>query len=368
MRVLIAPDKFKGTLGAAAVASAMKRGWQNVRPNDLIDVLPMSDGGDGFGELLGRALKAKLHSVKTVNAAGHPVKASIFQAEKTVIIEGASSNGLALLPPGKFHPFDLDTAGVAVFLRAAESLGPQTCFVGVGGSSTNDGGFGMAQALGYGFFDRRNKQIVKWLDLSRLHRITAPEEPLKLPITLAVDVQNPLLGPEGCTRVYGPQKGLRPGEFAKAEKALQRLAEVSAATFKKDFSVVPGAGAAGGLGFGLLCFAGAKPASGFEVFSKYSGLSKKVRDADLVLTGEGSLDSQSLMGKGLGELAALCRKHKKQCIGIAGKVEAHASTAFHDTVGLLDLTGIEEARSSTAKWISKAAALAAQRFTKRNSG
>lgn len=365
MRVLIAPDKFKGTLSAAKVASAIQRGWAKVRPKDSFEQLPISDGGDGFGELLGAAMGAKTRRIKTFNAAGEPVWAKIYQAGGTVIIESAQSNGLALLPPGKFHPFQLDTAGVAVLLRAAEVFQPKECFVGVGGSATNDGGFGMAKALGYGFLDRAGRQILSWPELSKLEKISLPADPLKLKITLALDVQNPLLGLKGCARIFGPQKGLRKRDLPKTDKALERLAEVVRQTFGENYAAIPGAGAAGGLGFGLLCFAGAAPRSGFEVFCQYSGLAEKVRTADVVITGEGSLDPQSLMGKGVGELAALCRKFKKPCIGIAGKIEGDVSSALSYSAGLLEFTDIDNAKASPAKWIAKASAQVAEKFSGR---
>ena len=260
LKVLIAPDKFKGTLSAGEAAAAIARGWRNVRPADKLDLLPISDGGDGFGEVISALLRAKPHTVKTEDAA-HRLCETTWGWEaktKTAIIESATVIGLAMLPPGKFHPFELDTFGLGAVLRAAQAKGAKGILVGIGGSATNDGGFGLARALGWKFVDKLGHPVERWTELHRLSCVHSSELRPFENVTVAVDVQNPLLGPRGATRVYGPQKGLRPDDFDLAERCLGQLASVMAREFKRDFAQAPGAGAAGGLGFGLLAFLGAR--------------------------------------------------------------------------------------------------------------
>lgn len=323
LRVLIVPDKFKGTLTAVEAAEALARGWQAARPDDELELLPMSDGGDGFGEVLSRLLGAEPQRVQTVDAAHRPCTAVWWwhPASQTAIIESARVIGLAMLPPGRYHPFELDTAGLGTGLVEAVRHGARRLLVGIGGSATNDAGFGLATALGWRFWGTDQAPITAWTQLSRLERIEPPvRRVVEAELTVAVDVQNPLLGPTGCTRIYGPQKGLRPEDFVLAEACLSRLAQVVNQQFGHDFAVEPGAGAAGGLGFGLSCFAGAKLARGFEVFAQLAGLRKRVAASQLVLTGEGALDRSSLMGKGVGEVARLCRELGVRCLALAGVV------------------------------------------------
>jgi len=300
MKVLIVPDKFKGTLTARKVADAIAKGWARVRPEDELDLAPMSDGGDGFGDLTGSAVGAQVRKVKTVDAAGRPVTTNWWwsESDRTAIVESALTIGIALLPPGRFHPFDLDTYGLGAVLRAARDEGATRVTVGIGGSATNDGGFGMARSLGWCFLDGRGVEIEDWTRLSALKRIERPS-PHRLfrSVRVAVDVKNPLMGSEGCSRIYGPQKGLKPGDMKKAEKALGRLAEVYESQLGGELSSKPGAGAAGGLGFGLAGFLGGRFESGFDLFANLSGLKERIRQAGLVITAEGSID-RSHDGKG----------------------------------------------------------------------
>jgi glycerate kinase len=233
--------------------------------------------------------------------------------------------------------------------------------IGIGGSATNDGGFGMARALGWKFLDQHGKPIESWTELKSLTRIVTPNN-LRMKITVAVDVQNPLLGLRGATRVYGPQKGLLEKDFAIAESALGKLARISKGHFNEDFPKIPGAGAAGGLGFGLMAFVGAKPESGFEIFSHAANLEKRLRKADLVLTGEGAIDVQTLMGKGVGELALRCKKLGLSCLAIAGTTVAGAQKLFTQTRGLVEITSIENAKSDPEKYLVELSSRLAQGF------
>jgi glycerate kinase len=366
MNVLICPDKFKGTLTAEEAAEAIARGWSRARSKDKLRLLPVSDGGDGFGAIMARMLKATPMKLKTVNAAHEPLDAAWWwePKSKTAIIESAGIIGLAMLPKGKFHPFDLDSYGLGAALLAAARKGARHALIGIGGSATNDAGFGLARALGWKFFGRDGTEISEWLELDHLARIARPAGRPRIPsITVAVDVKNPLPGVRGCSRVYGSQKGLRPEDMKPAEAALRRLATVLKQQHGLGDLREPGAGAAGGLGFGLGVFVGASLTPGFDLVARRAGLNQLIRQADLVITGEGALDRQTLMGKGVGEIALLCRRARKSCLGLAGFVEdpAKAAKLFTRTGALLDLTDRERALAEPAKWLERLAARVAER-------
>jgi glycerate kinase len=355
LRVLVIPDKFKGTLTAREAAAAIASGWRQARPEDQVTLLPMSDGGDGFGEVLGAATGARPRRTETVDAAHRRCRATWWwdATKRTAMIESARVIGLAMLPRGRFHPFELDTFGLGKVLRAAAEKGARRCVVGIGGSATNDGGFGLARALGWRFLDGRGGEIDKWTALDGLRQVRPPARKRLIgELVTAVDVRNPLLGARGCTRVYGPQKGLRQRDLAHAEKCLRRLATVMREQAGVDYASEPGAGAAGGLGFGLRAFAGARLEPGFEVFAAGTGLERLLGLADLVITGEGAIDRQTLMGKGVGELAGLCRERGVLCIALAGRSLVRGRGARFATVAALtDVTSVAEAMSNPARWL-----------------
>jgi glycerate 2-kinase len=363
LRVLIVPDKFKGTLTARAAAEAIAGGWMQARPMDDLEMLPMSDGGDGFGAIMADLLGAEERTVGTVDAAHRPLTATWWYepASRRAIVESAGIIGLALLPPGRFHPFELDTTGLGAAIRAAWHAGATEILMGIGGSATNDAGFGFARALGWEFCDASERPVEKWIQLDRLHHWFAARDLPECAFTVAVDVDNPLLGPNGCSRVYGPQKGLRAEQAPLAENALRRLAELAAAERGADIASEPGAGAAGGLGFGLRAFLGATLESGFGIFARQAGLEERIAAADLVITGEGSIDRQTYMGKGTGQVATLCQRHGKRCIGLAGMTEglqigAGVNRLFHLVAGMAPaLTSPAEAKSKPSVWLARLA-------------
>lgn len=323
LRVLIVPDKFKGTLTAREAATAIARGWAEARPEDRLELVPMSDGGEGFGELLGARLGAERRTCETTDAAGRPCRAEWWAVPEsaTAIFETAQVNGLARLPPGLYPPFQLDTFGIGAVLREIEKSGARQLILGLGGSATNDGGFGLARALGWVFRDDAGTEIRTWTELDGLATAEPPARKLGFAqIVVAVDVANPLLGPRGATRVYGPQKGLRPEDLAKAEGCLARLAETLRPRLGPAAEQEPGAGAAGGLGYGLKAFAGGEFRPGAAIFAELAGLEEQIRQADLVITGEGALDEQSRMGKGTGFVADLAARAGKRCLCLAGRI------------------------------------------------
>ena len=402
-RVLIVPDKFKGTLSAREAAQAIARGWRESRPSDALKLLPMSDGGDGFGEVLSQLLGAKRRSVNTVDAAHRPCKATWWfePRSRTAVVESANVIGLAMLRPGEFHPFELDTFGLGAVLCAAHTAGAKQVLIGIGGSATNDGGFGLARALGWEFRDERGHLIEQWTALRTLAKIHPPSssartaqsarsfsipDSLKVQnrpirrdraarasnwpfgnVTVAVDVQNHLLGVRGATRVYGPQKGFRSEEFTRAESCLRRLARIAKRQSGCDFARLPGAGAAGGLGFGLAAFLGARLESGFDLFAKLARLSQRLREADLVITGEGAMDRSTAMGKGVGQIARQCRELGVPCLGLSGAVVRlrEVTGLFHGVYALTDLTTATKAMANPAWWLARLAAAKASEFTLR---
>lgn len=364
LKALILPDKFKGTLTAKAAAEAIAKGWCKARPDDSLELLPMSDGGDGFGEVMGSLLQAKVQTVRTVDAASRACTARWWweSKTKTAVIESATIIGLAMLPLRQFHPFALDTFGLGAALKAVAAKGAVTCLMGIGGSATNDGGFGLARSLGWKFLDQAGQPIEQWIGLDKLAHIQAPRRLRRFnELIVAVDVENAFLGPRGATRVYGPQKGLRPEDFNRAECALRRLVQVAKKDLKANFARKPGCGAAGGLGFGLATFLGARLEAGFDRFASQAVLERRLRWADLVITGEGAIDDSTLMGKGVGQIALRCRKLRIPCIGLAGVVSAPSPhKIFTKTYALTSMTTTMQAKTRAAIWLERLAEHAGQ--------
>jgi glycerate kinase len=364
LKVLIVPDKFKGTLRADQAAAAIAAGWSAIRPGDILESVPMSDGGDGFGEIVGNLLNATQQSSQTINAAHEPTSVSWWWSEQnqTAIVESASVIGLAMLPPGRFHPFELDTLGLGQLLHQIAVDHPLARLViGIGGSATNDGGFGMARGLGCRFTDFQGNQIDRWIGLDSLAHIQAPvNRPTFREVIIGTDVQNQFLGPQGATRVYGPQKGVRPEDFSIAERCLTRLSEVVRADLDLNCADEPGTGAAGGLGYGLRVFLDGKFQPGFEIFARFANLSSKIESADLVITAEGAIDAQTGMGKGTGAIAALAQSQQKPCIGLAGQLTRMETNPFTMALAIVpELTTAEDSRKDAAHWLEKLAGNAA---------
>ena len=262
-----------------------------------------------------------------------------------------------MLPSGRFHPFELDTFGLGKVLQAVVKKGARRCFLGIGGSATNDGGFGVAKALGWQFLDAARGSIERWTELWRLAKVFPPQKRLWCKrLIVAVDVQNPLPGSRGATRIYGPQKGLRPDDFPRAERALRRLSRTSPEIARQS-----GAGAAGGLGFGLAAFFGASLCSGFEIFSEQARLDNHLQDADLVITGEGQIDVSTLMGKAVGQVTRRCRRFRIPSVVLAGTVVGgpRVRNAFTTVNALTDLVSRKKALTEPARWLETLAQRAA---------
>jgi glycerate 2-kinase len=360
VRILIAPDKFKGALNAREVAENIAKGLLDALPDIKIDMVPMADGGEGTAEAIceprgGSRLKCKAH-----DPIGREIEARYAWIEdgQLAVMEMSETAGMRRLSESERDPVRATTFGVGEMILDAASRGANEIIIGLGGSATNDGGFGMARALGFRFFSNARELTGDVSELRNLTTIQAPVaagvspasskmQPTRLPpqlkIIAAVDVQNPLLGENGATRVFGPQKGASKDELNILERALTRLAEVVAEEFDFDYRDRPGAGAAGGLGFGLMSFCSATIRPGFDVVAEAGGLRSKMKGVDVVITGEGSLDRQTLEGKTPAGVARLARKLGKKVFAIAGRTDANRKVCeLFDEVYQLARSGMSE--------------------------
>jgi glycerate kinase len=339
MRILIAPDKFKGSLSAREVADNIAVGLHEVLPEAKIDIVAMADGGEGTAEVICDALDGSWLTCKAHDPLGREIQAryAFIDDRKLAVMEMSAAAGMKLLRPEEYDVDRASTFGVGEMILDAARHGANEIIVGLGGSATNDGGFGMARALGFRFFAERDNEIKAIAALPGLQRIvgqnvevlvasTYPEKRRLLQSPLqrgrviaAADVRNPLLGDNGATRVFGPQKGVTPDKIDMFEQALAKYADVVARDLHVDFRNEPGAGAAGGLGFGLMSFCGARIRPGFDVVAEAVGLESKMKDVDLVITGEGSLDRQTLEGKTPAGVSRLARKLGKRVFAIVGR-------------------------------------------------
>jgi len=336
MKILIAPDKFKGTLNAREVAQNIAKALLDVLPEAQIELVPMADGGEGSVEAICDARGCSSIECKAHDPLGREIDARYgwIDQEKLAVMEMSEAAGMRRLAESERNPIRATTFGVGEMILDASKRDAKEIIIGLGGSATNDGGFGMARALGFRFFSDAKELTGAVSDLQSLTKIEPPVvasvppanstmQPTPLPLQLntiaAVDVKNPLLGDKGATRVFGPQKGASKSDLDNLERALTRLADVVATEFGFDYRNEAGAGAAGGLGFGLLSFCGAAIRPGFEVVAEAVGLESKMKDADLVITGEGSLDRQTLEGKTPVGVARLARKLGKPVFAIVGR-------------------------------------------------
>ena len=323
MRVLIAPDKFKGSLSALSVAKNIAIGFHEGLPDAEIELAPIADGGEGTAEVMHYACGGERISCTSHDALGNQITTRYLwvKNDATAMMEMSEAAGAKNLVHARPEPLRANTFGVGEMLRNAAQRGAREVILGLGGSVTNDGGFGMARALGFRFFSGETELKNGPGELEKLTKIVPPAG-LSLPaITAAADVRNPLLGERGATRVFGPQKGVRPEQMPILERALERLADRVLRDLGCDFRDDPGAGAAGGLGFGLMSFCAAKIRSGFGVVAEAIRLEEKVSQADIVITGEGRLDEQTLEGKGPAGVAKLARDHRKPIYAIVGEVD-----------------------------------------------
>ena len=366
VRILIAPDKFKGSLSAPAAAEAIARGLRSVWPDAQLDLAPIADGGEGFAEALKVALGAEWVNVASEDALGRAIAARYawLDGERLAILEISEASGLHRIAPHERDPLRADTFGTGILIAHAIARGARRIHVGLGGSATTDGGAGMARALGFRFLDGEGRDFSAAPGaLQSVAQIVRPADRVLPEIFAASDVQNPLLGERGAARVYGPQKGADAAAVALLDRALTRLADVCAADLGCDHRDVPGSGAAGGLGFGLLSFCNAKIRPGFEMISETLHLGRRIAAADLVITGEGRIDDQTLDGKGPAGVAALARSAGRLVIAFGGAITAVAedSGVFDALIPIADrpLT-VAEAMAEAAPLLERASRRTAQ--------
>ena len=322
MKIVVAPDKFKGSLPATQVAAAIAAGLHAGRPGAEVVTIPVADGGEGTVDAAVAAGYERV-PVTAAGPAGDPVQASYARRGEVAVVELAGVCGLARLPGGRPAPLSASSFGAGEVLRAALEAGARRIILGVGGSASTDGGAGLLQALGARVLDTSGEPVrpggaglreVAALDLTGLHQALYPAD-----IILAADVDNPLTGPDGAAEVYGPQKGTSPAEVAALDAGLRRWAAVVAAAVGRDWSGTPGAGAAGGVGFAALAVLGATRRPGIELVLDLAGFETALDGADLVITGEGSLDAQSLAGKTPVGVARAAARRGIAVVAVAGR-------------------------------------------------
>src|SRR5437660_5644669 len=331
MRIVLAPNAFKGSLSALEAAEAIAEGVQLAAPDIELVLLPIADGGDGTVEALVAATHGEHRSLRVRGPLGDPVDAAygLIDQGSTAVIEMAKAAGLALVPTEQRAPRITTTYGVGELLQHAYDAGARHFIVGIGGSATNDGGAGMAQALGYHLLDEQGHELppggLALNKLARIHVGGVHADWKAAVVDVACDVSNPLTGPSGASAVYGPQKGATPEMVAELDAGLQRLAEVIQRDLGVAVDSLPGAGPAGGLGAGLVAFAGARLRPGAERVRGALHLDQRLTGADLVITGEGRLDSQTArFGKGPAAVARHARNAGIPVVAIGGNLANEA--------------------------------------------
>ena len=336
MRVVCAPDSFKESMTAAVAAAAMARGVRAVRPDADVVERPLADGGEGLLDAVAGSLGAELREAGVRDALGRPIRARFALAGPVAIVEVAQAIGLGSLAPAERDVMAATSAGVGDLVAAALDAGATRLVIGLGGSATNDGGAGMLDALGARFLDASGTVVrptpadlahVASVDLTGLDPRLAG-----VAIDVACDVTAPLHGPDGASATFGPQKGASPAQVAALDRALAHLASVTGTDAHAD---APGAGAAGGLGWALVACLGATLRSGIDLVADLTGLDDLIAGADLVLTGEGSVDAQTLLGKTVAGVTRLAARHGVRVVVMAGRVAPDADALLAEGVTAL---------------------------------
>ena len=346
MKIVIAPDSYKESLSALEVAQAVEAGFRQVFPDADYVLVPVADGGEGTVDAMVAATGGRKEIVTVTGPLGEPVEAfyGLTGDGETAVIEMAAASGLMLVPAPARNPLRTSSRGTGELIRAALDAGARRFILGIGGSATNDGGAGMVQALGARLLDLEGRELDgSGGDLARLERIDVSALDPRLAecrIEVACDVDNPLTGARGASAVFGPQKGATPEMVQALDANLARLARIVGRDLGVAVDTVPGAGAAGGMGAAMLAFFGATLKPGIEIVTAAVDLDTQVRDADLVITGEGRIDFQTVHGKTPIGVARVAKRHGKPVIGIAGSlgaevgvVHAHGIDAVFSVLG-----------------------------------
>lgn len=335
MKIVIAPDSYKESLSALAVATAIEQGFCEIFPMAEYVKLPVADGGEGTVEAMVAATQGEIVHVRVTGPLGESVEGFYGRSgdKESAFIEMAAASGLELVAPSQRNPLKTTSWGTGELIRHALDAGVNHIIIGIGGSATNDGGAGMVQALGAKLLNAQGEPIgpggealenISRIDISGLDKRLAGCR-----IDVACDVTNPLTGKEGATAVFGPQKGATPEMIARLDKALEHYAQVIARDLDVDVLSLEGGGAAGGMGAALYAFCGAHLRQGIEIVTDALDLDRQVADADLVITGEGRIDSQTIHGKVPVGVAKIAKRYNKPVIGIAGSLTADVGVV-HD--------------------------------------
>ena len=328
MRYLVAPDKFKGSLSAAEVADVVGAAIQSADPTAEIELLPIADGGEGTAALLAHHTNAQRFTIETIDPIGRPIEAEYFVHGSEAIIEMSAASGLWRVEAAKRAPLKSNTYGTGIILWHLIESGIERILIGLGGSATVDAGLGMAAALGYRFQDDQGRPVDPFP--ARLTEIKSVTPPIitRLPEVIGLaDVETRLTGPEGAIYTFGPQKGLSPEEVRRLDLDLQAL--VKRLQLDLSFADSISSGAAGGFGYGIQTFLRGKLVSGFQLVAERLALAERIEKADVVITGEGKIDFQSLQGKGPFGVATIAKRLKKAVWAVAGVIEDHELVSHH---------------------------------------
>lgn len=330
MKVTVAIDSFKGSLSSMEAGYAIKTGIKRVYPNAEVQVRPLADGGEGTVDALVAGLTGVYETVTVTGPLGQPVvaKYGIIESSATAVMEMSQAAGITLIPKAERNPLFTTTYGVGEMIKDAIQKGCRRFIIGIGGSATNDGGVGMLQALGYDFLSKTGTPIpLGGKGLQELFSISSQNvvpELKECQFQIACDVSNPLCGENGCSAIYGPQKGATPEIIQEMDQWLDNYATIAAQTYDKADAVHPGTGAAGGLGFAFLTFTNAKLESGIKIVLEETRLADYIQNADYVITGEGRLDEQTVMGKAPIGVAKLAKQFDKPVLALSGCVTKDA--------------------------------------------
>ncbi|UMB76019.1 MULTISPECIES: glycerate kinase [Dickeya] len=359
MKIVIAPDSYKESLSAQEVATQIEAGFREVFPDASYVKLPVADGGEGTVEAMVAATRGKIVKVNVTGPLGDDIDAffGLSGDEKTAFIEMAAASGLERVPPHLRNPLLTTSYGTGELIRSALDHGVRHCIIGIGGSATNDGGAGMMQALGAQLLDDAKQPIgFGGAELARLAHIDIHSLDPRIRqcrFEVACDVTNPLTGKQGASAIFGPQKGATEAMVEQLDQALRHYAGVIRNDLDIDVEQVPGAGAAGGMGAALLAFCGAELRRGIEIVTEALGLDALVRDASLVITGEGRIDSQTIHGKVPIGVASVAKRYHKPVIGIAGSLTADVGVVHDHGLDavfsvLYNICSLEEALDNAA--------------------
>jgi len=365
MNIVIAIDSLKGSLTSLEAGKAIETGIKKVYSEAVTKVLPLADGGEGTVEALTLGMGGKLQSIEVTGPLGNKILAQygILSDGKTAIVEMAAAAGITLVPDNKRNPLYTTTYGVGEILLDAMHKGCRHFIIGIGGSATNDGGVGMLQALGYDMLDADGKPVpfgaAGLKVLCRIDDSRVTPELKECSFRIACDVTNPLCGEKGCSAIYGPQKGATSEDIALMDKWMGDYARISKEKYSHADANAPGAGAAGGLGFAFLTFTNATLESGIEIVLAETKLENHIEKADLVITGEGRLDGQTVMGKAPVGVAKIAKKYNKPVIAFAGCVtpdaracNEHGIDAFFPILrGVVSLSEAMEAENARQNMI-----------------